>query len=220
MYRITVTYVYLSVILYDCKMTSKTVNKATTIFREHNGLLHTSEAIRLGIAPRTLYVMRDNGLLEQISRGIYRLGELPPLANPDLVRVALRIPKGVITLISALAFHDVTTQIPHQVYVALPRHSEKPRLDYPPLRLFWFSPRSYSAGIEEHLLDNVPVQIYNLEKTIADCFKFRHQIGMDVVLEALKESLQERRCQIEPLLKYARINRVERVMRPYLEALV
>jgi predicted transcriptional regulator of viral defense system len=201
-------------------MMSKSFNKATRIFRIHNGLLHTSEAIRLGIAPRTLYAMRDNGRLQQVSRGIYRLAELRPLAYPDLVRVALRVSKGVICLISALAFHEVTTEIPHEVYVALPQKTEKPRLEYPPLRLFWYSPSSYRAGIEEHLLDEVPVKIYNLEKTIADCFKFRHKIGMEVVLEALKESLTERHCEIEQLLNYARINRVERIMRPYLEALV
>ena len=201
-------------------MIPKSIERATTIFRTHNGYLRTSEATRLGIAPRTLYAMRDRSLLEQVSRGIYRLAELPELANPDLVEVALRIPKGVICLISALAFHNLTTQIPHQISLALPQHSAKPRLDYPPLRLFWLSPPSYEAGIEEHLLDNVPVRIYSVEKTIADCFKFRHQIGQNVALEALKDYFISRRFQIELLLNYARINRVERIMRPYMEALI
>ena len=207
-------------------MASKSIERATTIFRTHNGYLRTSEAIRLGIAPRTLYAMRDRSLLEQVSRGIYRLTELPELANPDLVTVALRIPKGVICLISALAFHNLTTQIPHQIDVALPQHSAKARLDYPPLRFFWLSSSplrgasSYEAGIEEHLLDNVPVRIYSVEKTIADCFKFRHQIGQNVALEALKDYFISRRFQIELLLNYARINRVERIMRPYMEALI
>lgn len=201
-------------------MASKSILRATTIFRTHNGYLRTSEAIRLGIAPRTLYTMRDRSLLEQVSRGIYRLTELPELANPDLVEVALRIPKGVICLISALAFHNLTTQIPHQIDLALRQHSAKPRLDYPPLRFFWLSPSSYQAGIEEHLLDNVPVRIYSVEKTIADCFKFRHQIGQNVALEALKDYFISRRFQIELLLNYARINRVERIMRPYMEALI
>lgn len=201
-------------------MASKSILRATTIFRAHNGYLRTSEAIGLGIAPRTLYAMRDGNLLEQVSRGIYRLTELPELTNPDLVQVALRIPKGVICLISALAFYDLTTQIPHEIYLALPQHSAKPRLDYPPLRLFWLSAPSYEAGIEEHLLDNVPVRIYSVEKTIADCFKFRHKIGMDVALEALKEYLRSGSFQVERLLNYARINRSEQLMRPYLEALI
>lgn len=201
-------------------MIPKSIERATTIFRTHNGYLRTSEATRLGIAPRTLYAMRDRELLEQVSRGIYRLAELPELANPDLVEVALRIPKGVICLISALAFHNLTTQIPHQISLALPQHSAKSRLDYPPLRFFWLSPPSYEAGIEEHLLDNVPVRIYSVEKTIADCFKFRHKIGQNVALEALKDYFMSGRFQIELLLNYARINRVERIMRPYMEALI
>jgi len=102
------------------------------------------------------------------------------------------------------AFHNLTTQIPHQIDLALPQHSAKPRLDYPPLRFFWLSPSSYEAGIEEHLLDNVPVRIYSVEKTIADCFKFRHQIGQNVALEALKDYFISRRFQIELLLNYAR----------------
>jgi len=190
-----------------------------TIFKQHSGALHTSQAIRLGIAPRTLYALRDAGQVVEITRGVYRLVDAPPLSHSDLMQAALRIPKGIICLISALAFHNLTTQIPHQVYVSLPLTAEKPRLTYPPVRLFWLSPPVYSVGIEEHILDQIRVRIYSREKTIADCFKFRNKIGLDVALEALKEGLKQD-CKVETLMEYARIDRVEKVMRSYLEVLL
>ena len=192
---------------------------ARKLFHLHKGVLHTSQAIALGITPRILYTMRDNGELEQLSRGVFRLREMPPLANADLVQVALRVSQGVICLLSALAFHGIGTQIPHQVFVALPNHAEKPRLGYPPLRLFWLSGQAYSAGIETHRIDMIDVQLYGIAKTVADCFKFRNKLGLDVALEALRDCLTRRLCTVENLLTYARIDRVERVMRPYMEAL-
>jgi predicted transcriptional regulator of viral defense system len=123
---------------------------ARELFRAHGGTLHTGEALRLGIHPRTLYAMRASGILEQISRGLFRLAELPPFGNPDLVTVALKIRNGVICLISALAFHELTTQVPHEVYVAVKQGSEPPRLSYPPVRLFWFSGEAFSEGVQIH----------------------------------------------------------------------
>jgi predicted transcriptional regulator of viral defense system len=200
-------------------MKTTTIEKATTIFKQHSGTLRTSQAIRLGIAPRTLYALRDAGQIVEVTRGAYRLPDAPSIEHSDLVQVALRIPKGVICLISALAFHNLTSQIPHQVYVALPLDAEKPRLAYPPVRLFWLSQSVYSAGIEEHLLDGVTARVYSQEKTIADCFKYRNKVGLDVALEALKEGLS-RGCKLENLMEFARIDHVEKTMRPYLEALL
>jgi len=194
-------------------------DRALETFRRHQGLLRTAEAIQLGIAPRTLYELRDAGILVQVSRGLYRLADLPPLSQPDLVTVALRIPRGIICLISALDFHDLTTQIPHAVYVALPGDSERPRLSDPPLRLFWFSGQAYTAGVEEHELDGVPIKIYSLEKTVADCFKYRNKVGMEVALEALRRCREGNRCSLQRLVQFARICRVEKLMHPYLEAL-
>jgi predicted transcriptional regulator of viral defense system len=201
-------------------MTKNTIARAIKIFQDNNGLLRTQQAIRHGIAPRTLYEMRDAGILLRESRGLYRLADAELGSNIDLVQVALRIPKGVICLISALSFHELTTQIPHQVYVALPIDAEKPRLEYPPLRIFWLSQKAYSAGIENHELDGISVKIYAIEKTIADCFKFRNKIGLDVALEALRDYRKREDFNIETLLHYARVNRVERVIKPYLEAIV
>ena len=199
-------------------MKPETIEKALNIFRGHDNLLRTSQAIELGIAPRTLYAMHDAGLLVKITRGVFRLAEAAPLSDADLIQVALRIQKGVICLISAMAYHNLTTQIPHQIYVAIPLHAEKPRLKYPPVRLFWFSRSVYSAGIDEHLIDGTSVSMYNREKTIADCFKYRNKIGLDISIEALKEGL-DRGCKIALIMKYARIDRVENVIRPYMEAL-
>ncbi len=190
------------------------------VFRRHGGVLRASEAIRLGIHPRTLYAMRDAGELEQLSRGLYRLADLPPLGNPDLVVVALKAPNGVICLISALAYHELTTQIPHEVYLALLRGAEPPRLDHPPVRVLWFTGQAFTEGIVTYKVDGVPVRVYDVEKTLADCFKYRNKVGLDTVVEALKRYVGSRRVQVDKLMAYARICRVEKVMRPYLEALL
>jgi len=188
------------------------------IFREHGGQLRMSEAIKHGITRYMLYSLRDKGVIERVSRGIYRLVDLPPISNPDLVTVSLRFPNAVICLVSALAYHDITTQIPHAISVAIPKDSRMPSLDYPPIQAHKFSNEAYKSGIEEHLIDGVPVKVYNPEKTLADCFKFRNKIGMDVALEALKLYKTRKKFDLGKLLKYAKICRVEKVMRPYLEA--
>ncbi len=192
--------------------------QAEAIFREHGGQMRMSEAVSNGITPYMLYTLRDRGIVEPVSRGIYRLTELPPLSNPDLVTVSLRYPNAVVCLVSALAFHDITTQIPHAVSVAVPRQSRLPSLNWPPVRAHRFSTASYEAGIETHRIDGAEVKIYNREKTLADCFKFRNRIGMDIVLEALRFYRERCRFDVAALLGYARACRVERVMWPYLQA--
>jgi predicted transcriptional regulator of viral defense system len=191
---------------------------AEAIFREHNGILRTSQAKALGIDPKTIAEMREAGFLNKISRGLYRLAEYPPLVYPDLVIVASRVPKAIICLISALAYHNLTTQVPHRIYIALPQSIRRPRIKRPQLDIVWLSEASYECGIEEQLLDGVSVPIYSRAKTVADCFKFRGKIGIDVAIEALKDYIQLPGADVEELLKYARINRVERIMQPYLEA--
>ena len=194
--------------------------KEKRAFSQSGGLLRTGAALRAGIHPRTLYDMRDEGVVEQLSRGLYRLADLPALSNPDLVTVALKIPAGVVCLISALAYHEITTQIPHEVHVALPRGAEPPRLKHPPLRVFWFTGRSYTEGVETHKVDGVGLRVYSPEKTLADCFKYRNKLGLDTVLEALRLYRSRKRPNVDELMKFARVCRVEKVMRPYLEALL
>lgn len=199
---------------------SRSIDAAVNLFRASGGILRTRDALKSGIHPRTLYHLRDTGLVEQLSRGLYRIADAQPLGNPDLVTVALKIPDGVICLISALAWHELTSQIPHEICVAIPRGAEPPRLQYPPIRHFWFSGEAYSQGIELHHTDGATLRIYSREKTIADCFKYRHRIGLDTVLEALKGYFQKRSVNLDALLHYAEICRVKRVIQPYLEAVL
>jgi predicted transcriptional regulator of viral defense system len=194
--------------------------KYKKVFEENNGILRASTAIERGVPQHVIYKMVETGDLIREAQGIYRLKESAPLGNPDLVQISLRVPKAVFCLISALYFHELTTQIPHHVYFALPRDVKTPKIQYPPIRVFHFSQEPYQVGIREHELDGVKVKIYNREKTIADCFKFREKVGMDVALEAIKDYLEQPRPNVSLLLKYARVNRVEKIIRPYLEALL
>jgi predicted transcriptional regulator of viral defense system len=195
-------------------------DRAAAVFRESGGMLRTAQALRAGIHPATLYGMRDSGLLELVSRGVYRLAGSPPLGNPDLVTVAARVPTGVVCLISALAFHDLTTQIPHVVHVALPRGAEEPRLDHPPLKTYRFTGGAFTEGVETHEVDGVPVRIYSAEKTLADCFKFRNRIGLDTAVEAVRFYRERRKVKVEALMHHASVCRVKKIMRPYLEAIL
>jgi len=195
-------------------------DRAVGIFKKHGGILRTAQALRAGIHPGTLYTMRDSGALEMVSRGVYRLANSPPLGNPDLVTVATRVPGGVICLISALAFHELTTQIPHEVHVALPRGAEEPRLDHPPIKTYRFTGEAFTKGVEAHKLDGVSVRIYSPEKTLADCFKFRNQVGLDTVIEAVRFYRERRSIKVDDLMRYAGICRVKKIIRPYLEAIL
>jgi len=179
-----------------------------------------TDAVKHGITRYMLYSLRDKKIIEQISRGTYRLVALPPISSPDLVTVALRFPNAVVCLVSALVYHDITTQIPHAVSIAVPRDSRLPSLDYPPIKAHRFSKKGYESGIIEHRIDGVSVKIYSPEKTIADCFKFRNKIGIDVALEALKLYRSRKKFDSIALVKYARICRVDNIMRPYLESLL
>jgi predicted transcriptional regulator of viral defense system len=188
-----------------------------SIFKESGGQLRMSEAVDKGINRYMLYSLRDKGIIEPIHRGVYRLVDLAPFSNPDLTVIALRYPNAVVCLVSALSFHGITTQIPHEVSLAISRDSRSPSSDYPPLQVHQFTEEAYQAGIEEHAIDGAKVKIYNPEKTLADCFKFRNKIGMDVVLEALKLYRSRMKFDHKKVLEYARICRVEKIMRPYLE---
>lgn len=187
------------------------------IFNSSGGQLRMSEAIEKGLSRYMLYKLKERNIIEQVSRGVYRLTNLPPIGNPDLVTVSLRVPKAVICLVSALSWHELTTQIPHAVSIALPRNTNTPVLDYPVLTVHRFSEASYSSGIEEHRVDSIVVRIYSAEKTIADCFKYRNQLGMDIILEMLKKYSLRKKRDYDGILHYARINRVEKIIKPYLE---
>ena len=197
---------------------TKSFENAHQIFLAHHGILRTAQAKRLGVNQNTLKQMLEAGLLTKETRGVYRLAFLPPLSNPDLIQVSIRAPSCVVFLISALAFHQLTTQIPNRVFIALPKNVLPPRIDYPPIKVYRLSDNIYSAGIEAHTLDGVTVRVYSREKTISDCFKFRHKIGEDLAIQALKDYLRQPPPDIPKILEFARLNRVESILTPYLKA--
>jgi predicted transcriptional regulator of viral defense system len=187
--------------------------KALHLISAHGGAIRTRDALSSGIHPRTLYELRETGALEQVTRGVYRLADLPPVGDPDLALVAERIPKGVVCLISALALHDLTTQIPHEIHLALPRAARYPQWDEAPLAIFRFSAKSYAAGVVTHDVGGATVKAFDPEKSLADCFKFRNKIGMDVVLEAFNAYRARRGASLQKVLDYAKINRVENAIK-------
>lgn len=197
-----------------------TRKNALNIMRKMGATFKTSDVIEHGIHPRILYQFRNEGMIEQISRGVYRLTEMPSISNPDITTVVSRAPHVVICLISALSFHHITTQIPRCVSIAIKKDARSPKIDWPPISVHKFSPESFSTGIEKHQIDGITVQIYNVEKTLADCFKYRNKIGMDVVLEALKYYKERKKIKIDEILKYAKINRINKIMMPYLEVIL
>lgn len=197
------------------------IQLAQEIFAKH-GVLRTSQAAGLGIAPPTLYKMRDLGIIEEVARGIYRLAEHSEPGNPDFVTVALRYPQAVIALISALSYHGLTTQIPHSIYIALPQGVKHPKSEHPPLEVVSLSQGVYEAGIETVPIGAVKVKIYSPEKTICDCFKFRNKYGEDVALEAIKSYLNRPSTEwdLPGLLSFAKLDQVEKLITPYLKALL
>jgi predicted transcriptional regulator of viral defense system len=200
-------------------MNRETDRRALKAFQERGGVLRTKKALEMGIHPRTLYRLRDEGVVLQVSRGVYRLAALPRLSHPDLVTVGLRVPGAVVCLISALAYHDATSEIPHEVQIALPRYSKTPRLDFPPIRVFWFSGPALTEGIQTVKIDDVDVRVYDLAKTVVDCFRFRNKLGLDVAVEGLNEALKRKGVRPAELLRYARLCRIESVILPYVEAI-
>jgi predicted transcriptional regulator of viral defense system len=194
--------------------------KAIEIIRSNGGNIQMSEAISKGISRTMLYTLLEDNVIEKISRGFYRLKEMESLTNPDFVTVALRAPSSVICLTSALSFHDITTQISRKIHLAFVKKSAAPLIENPPIQVHWFSKESFQAGIETHNIDDVTVKIYNPEKTIVDCFKFRDQIGIDVFIESVKLYRARKRINIQLIVQYARICRVYKSIIPYIESIL
>lgn len=201
-------------------MRQNTYENVQTIFTNQGGTMSTREVLDAGIHPETFYRMRDLGLLEKAARGWYRLPGLPPLAAPDLTEIAIRMPEGIICLVSALSFHSLTSQIPYMMHVAAPYGRKMPKIDYPPTRVFWFSPETHNEGFDVHVLDGFKVPIYSPAKTVADCFKFRNRIGLDVAVEGLRMYLRSDNVNVDELNHYSKLCRVQNVMKPYLETLL
>ena len=195
--------------------------KAIDMIRKLGGIIRTQEALRRGIHRRTLYGLRDDGVLLPTSRGLYRLADMESFPTEiDLVNVAKLVPHGVICLISALFFHELTTQIPHEIWLAVDRKARKPKVDYPPVRSIFFTGPCFREGIEVHRIMEQDVRIYNAPKTVIDCFRRRNEVGLDVALEAARSYLKRRGASPSKLMEYAKLCKVEKLITPYLEAMV
>jgi len=182
------------------------------------GWLRASDLADAGVPRVMLTRMAASGQLERAARGLYRLPDSGSSEHEGLVTVASKVPQAVVCLLSALQFHGLTTQLPWQVWIAMPRGSHVPRLEYPPIRMVQFTGEAYTQGIETHERDGVKLHVYSVAKTVADCFKHRNKIGMDVALEALKDARAQGRASFDDLWRCAKVCRVSNVMRPYMEA--
>jgi predicted transcriptional regulator of viral defense system len=183
-------------------------------------LLSAADLRSHGWSPQLLLKLHRTGQLQRVTRGLYSLPGIEVTEHQSLVEVCGRVPKAVVCLLSALQFHEIGTQLPHEVWIALPEATQTPAIDYPPLRIARLRGKAYSEGIENIVKDGSTIRVYSLAKTITDCFKFRHKVGLDVALEALKDAWRQRKLNIDDVTRYAEINRVAQVMRPYLEAVV
>jgi predicted transcriptional regulator of viral defense system len=183
------------------------------------GIVRAKELNRLGIP--TIYLTRlvQEGRIERVNRGLYRFPDAEVTEHFTLVQAVKKIPNGVVCLLSALSFHEFTTQLPHQIWIAVERGKWEAGLRDLPIRIFEFSGKAFNEGIEKHRIEGGTAKVYCPEKTVADCFKYRNKIGLDVAIEALRECRRERRCTNDDLWHYAKICRVANVMRPYLEAM-
>jgi predicted transcriptional regulator of viral defense system len=177
------------------------------------------ELVQAGIHRQVLSRLVAEEALERVARGLYRLPEQPITEHHGLVIAATAAPQGIVCLLSAMQFHGLGTQLPSEVWIAIDRRARRPSLSYPPLRIVRYTGAALSEGVENHRIEGRTVRIYNVAKTLADCFKYRYKIGLDVALEDLREAWRARRFTVQELDRYAAICRVQRVMQPYLEAL-
>jgi len=184
------------------------------------GILRAGDVEADGCSRNYLYQMHRAGDLRRLSPGLYTLPDAPVTEYSLLAEAAKRVPQGVVCLISALAYYGLSTQIPHELWLAVPKGSRRPRIAYPPLNLTYVSGPAYSFGVREYGMGGVAVRIYSPAKTVADCFKFRNKVGLDVALEALREVWRSRKASVDELLEAAEVDRVSRIMRPYLEIVV
>lgn len=200
------------------ELTSLRTGDVLRVVADLGGTARTSDVLAAGVHTRDLYAARDSGALVEVTRGVFRLADLP-LSEPDLVAVATRMPKAVICLVTALHLYGLTVEIPRAVHVALPRGVHPARLAFPPLEVYHFSAASYAAGVQEHDVDGLKVKVTTPAKSVADAFKFRSRVGLEAAVDALKQALSHRAATPAEIDQMARVDRVQAVIRPYLEAL-
>ena len=194
-------------------------DRAVALLKAH-GPMRGIEFSDAGIHPETLARLLKDQTLTRVTRGLYRLTDAEVTAPHDLAEVAKLAPKGVICLVSALQFHELTLQMPGRVWLAIGQKARKPRFDYPPTRVVRFGPRALSLGVQTHTVDGVSVPVYDPAKTVVDCFRFRRHVGLDVALEGLHNVVRSGKVKPAQIVDYARDLRIWSVLRPYLETVV
>jgi predicted transcriptional regulator of viral defense system len=201
--------------------TSRKANRRVLEMARTHAILRAKDTAATGVHTGTLTRMVRTGQLERVGPGRYQLpAKRNRTEHHDLVVVTSAVPKSVVALVSALRFHGIGTQLPHQVWIAVPRGTRVPRLTAPPLRVVNIAPVVFKVGIEEHRIEGQVVRVYSVARTVADCFRFRNTVGLDVALEALKEAWRGKRLNLDELNGIAKRLRVQRVMQPYLETVV
>jgi len=188
--------------------------------KKRGGIVSYKEIIKAGFNKAFLKDNLNSGRIQKVDRALYRLSDGITLSNPDLVAVSIKVSKGVICLLSALAFHEATSEIPHYVNIAIPRGAWANKINYPPVKFYHFAPKVWKAGIEKFEIEGYEIKVYSLAKTIGDCFKFRNKIGMNIAREALKIAITEKGVQPKEIMQYAEICRVANIIKPILEAML
>ncbi len=199
---------------------TKTTRKKIIRLARAGGVIRAAEVEAAGIHRKHLIELTQDGTLERVGRGLYRLAGSPVTEHQSLVEASKAVPQGVICLLSALAFHRMTTQLPHEVWIAISREARRPTFHSLQLRVVQMSERGLNTDVEHHKLAGVEVRVFSKAKTVVDCFKWRKIVGQDVAIEALRDYLSRRSSKPTELMRLARICRVSSVMRPYMEALV
>lgn len=199
-------------------MVSETERRVIEIARSA-GAVRPRDLDLYGIDRKYLNSLFHKGLLDRVDWGLYTHPDANVSSNVGLVQATKRVPHGVVCLLSALRFHEIGTQNPHEIWMAIDPKAHRPRVGYPPLRIVRFSGKALTEGVKQHRIEGVRVSICNPAKTVVDCFKYRNKIGLDVAIEALKDCLQSKKCTRAQLWQCAKICRVTEVMRPYLEAI-
>jgi predicted transcriptional regulator of viral defense system len=201
-------------------MASETQASRLMEYVQRHGMVRPRDLAGIGVDRRVLKRLVDQGELLQRSRGVYSLPQHEPTRHTDLAEVCARASNATVCLITALDFHELTTQIPHAVWIMIDRKGRSPKISHPPIEVVYASGDSLTAGVETHEFEGVKVPITNPAKTVADCFKYRHHVGQDVAVEALRDCLRQRKATPAQLYEMARIDRVAKRVRPYIEALI
>lgn len=194
-------------------------DKAVQLLTKH-GVLRQSDLTSQGIHHQTLARLTAEGVLRRVSRGLYELADADVEAAHSLAEAARRVPKGVVCLTSALQFHELTLQVPRSVWMAIGYKDRKPKVDYPPLRIVRFGPKVLALGVETHVVDAVPVKIFSPAKTVADCFRMRGRVGLNVAIEGLQNAVRSRKAKPDDIVHFAKTTRIWSVLRPYLETVL